>query len=398
MGSLDDGLARLLSAEGSVPAAVAKGFLIGLSAALAEVPLDDPYRRRVEPVVRAIAEVLARGEAQPLAGLSGGPPPITGAAAWQPAPGATAAADAPVSIRGGAMASAPVSTAVGRGLDLAALWSEAIEAAGERSPGEAPRDTGALWADLHLLTLRMSADDRKGFDERIAGRARAGGASVGPGGHLVRGPARETLIPSLKVNGQTLAEGLATDPDADLPEELVPPAATATDRTTADGVRLVVPVLRLIFQDRYLRHCLQALQFRGFGDLSARAEQDRLEGQLVRRTLALVRAQPGTPEWLERMVRVHEAVSSVVHIPPAPEGSWWGQLRLRGHALIRDAANTVSPGLVKLPPARYATALALTEHNIPLKLPESSGQVVACVKVWSRIHDTENPGRVIYGS
>ncbi|MEV4512680.1 hypothetical protein AB0K00_27380 [Dactylosporangium sp. NPDC049525] len=381
MESLDDTLAALL-AGGRPAGTVTRGLLIGLRAALTEVAPDDP-------AVAALDRLLAGSPPHRL--LAGSPPAAAG-----PAPGAP--------LPTGTQTAAPASPA-SRGLEttLAPLWARAAAAADEREPGDPPDVPASMWEELHLLSLRLAPEDRREVQAHAADDVRGAGAIPGTTAQVtVLGPGHEVLIPQLLTGGHALHRGLATAPDAPLPIELMPYTSKlggpGADPATVAFVRLAVPVLHLVSLDRHLQHCLQTLQFRGFAPLNAPAEQDRFRGQLLARITALIDAAPGTSHWLECMVRLHEAVSSVVHLPPATDVSWWGRLRMHAHTILRDAAAQLGPGLVKLPPNRFAAARALTAHDIPLKLPDSSGMVLACVRVWSKIDDTENPGRVIYGS
>ncbi|BEL04027.1 hypothetical protein Q0Z83_022180 [Actinoplanes sichuanensis] len=354
MASLDDALGRLLDGGGP-PAAVTRGMLAGLREALAQVTPDAPEADE------AITRLLTAAE-------PGTPRP--------------------------AEVTAPPARAARPDRLLAEVWARAIPITAERNPGEPPTDPGRLWDEIHLLGLRISADERTDLTTRAVAAARAVGAEPGDPATVIPGPARETLIPSLRSGDRTLSTGLATDPAAPAPAGL--PGDGGAE--TAALIRLIAPVMELVTRDRHLTHCLQVLQFRGLASLAPTGEQDRLRAQMVSRVAAVAAARAYTDDWLESLVRAHEAVVSVVHVPPAPDGSWWGGLRLQAHTLVRDGAGLVATGQVKLPPARFTAARALTDHDIPLKVPESTGMVLACVRVWSRIHDTESPGRVIYAS
>ncbi|GAA1569268.1 hypothetical protein GCM10009827_108820 [Dactylosporangium maewongense] len=369
MGSLDDALGVLLAEPAT--ATLVRGLLAGMRAALEEAAPGNAAREAIDRIL------AGGGAALPAIGR-----PIS------TSPGSAAATRTPATP----------------------LWTEAAQAAGEHDPGPPPADRAQLWSALHLLGLRMAPDDRRDVQTRAADEARAAGATVEAPIVTIRGIDRDILIPRLSVGGRTLHDGLATDPDAPLPAELRVHAA-AVDRAGADPAtvaftRLVVPVLHLLSQDRHLRHCLQSLHVRGLAERTTPTDQDRLRGQLTARTAALIAAVPGDPDRLECLVRLHEAVTSVVHLPPAADVSWWGRLRVRAHTTIRDAAAEIGPGLVKLPPARFDSAQAFTADNIPLRIPEVSGirspdvsgMVLACVRVWARVHDTDYPGRVIYAS
>jgi hypothetical protein len=370
MDELERSLRELVDGGGP-PAAVVRGLLSGLHTALSNLALDigsaeaAPLYRATDALTRVI-EASAPLVSAPMASVS---------------PPAVAVAAVPVAAPGGGLVDA-----------LTALWAPAAHLAVERDPGEPPREPGPLWAALHLLCLRMEPSDGADFRARVTRAAGAEGGEAVPAAVTILGPARDTLVPGLRAGDRILVPGLTTDPQAPPPDGLAAGPG-------ADGLlRLVSPVLYLIDADPYLSHCLQVLQFRGLAGLAAPGEKDRLRAQLLARSAALATADRSTPEWLDHLVRAHEAVASVVHTPPAHEGSWWGRLRAQGHTLVRDAAATFGPGLVKLPPARFVSARALTEHDIPLKVPERSGMVLACVRVWSNIGGTERPGRVIYAS
>ncbi|MGI5241680.1 hypothetical protein [Dactylosporangium sp. CA-139066] len=359
MDGLETALRELLDGGGP-PAAVVRGLMSGLQTALSTLARD--------------------GSAPDPAVLTRAVDAIDRLAAPEPPPFAAAAP---------AVVAAPAGGLVGA---LTALWPEAAKRADQRDPGAPPNAPGPLWEALHLLSLRMAPADAADLSARAARAAVAEGAEAVPATVTILGPARETLLPGLRAGDRVLAPGLATDPQAPPPDGLAAGPG-------ADGLlRLVSPVLYLLEADPYLAHCLQVLQFTGLADLAALGEKDRLRTQLLGRAAAVAAADPSTQEWLEHLVRAHEAVSSVVHSPPAHDDSWWGRLRTQGHTLVRDAAAPFGPGLVKLPSATFVSARALTEHDIPLKVPTRSGMVLACVRLWSNIGGTERPGRVIYAS
>ncbi len=204
---------------------------------------------------------------------------------------------------------------------------------------------------------------------------RAGARLGKPGAALtLPGPKDERLIPALKVGGRTVAPGLAVG---------VGGAPQAGGPVPAEMAAFAAMVTVLAGLDPGLHHCLQALEFSGLRGLAEPAALTGYIGQLNSRLEEVAGRPRHSGPWLESVVRLHEALCSVVHLPPAPEDSWWGEWRTACNDALSDAALDSGAGTVKFPPGRYRSVDDLTHHDIAIHYPERPGQVLACVRAWS---------------
>ncbi|WP_062439382.1 hypothetical protein [Herbidospora daliensis] len=342
--ALEETLRAVLSQTATAPAALTKGFLTGLRTALDALPAGPGTAE----LAADLDAVLAAPEPQ-----------------------------RPVAV---ASAASPLREAL---LDLA----ERI-APGSTSPAH---DEGVLWTAVHLNALRLSRRDADLVRRAAEEAALRAGARPGKPGAAVTlpGPKDERLIPALKVGGRTVAPGLAVG---------VGGAPQTGGPVPADLAAFAAMVPVLAGLDPGLHHCLQALEFSGLRGLAEPAALTGYVGQLNQRLEEVAGRPRHSGPWLESVVRLHEALCSVVHLPPAPEDSWWGEWRIACNDALSDAALDSGAGTVKFPPGRYRSAGDLTRHDIAIHYPERPGQVLACVRAWSSVHGIETPGRVIYAS
>ncbi|WP_062343982.1 hypothetical protein [Herbidospora yilanensis] len=341
--ALEETLRAVLAQTGTAPAALTRGFLAGLRTALDGLP---------GPGTADLAADLDAVLAAP--------------APEQPVAAVTAASPLRESLLGLAERIAPGSTAPSH-------------------------DEGTLWTAVHLNALRLSrreADLVRRAAEEVAVRS---GARPGKPGAAVtlHGPKDERLIPALKVDGRVVAPGLAVSGGGAPKTAGSVPAEMAT-------FAAMIPVLAEL--DPGLHHCLQTLEFSGLRGLAEPAARTGYVGHLNNRLEEVASQRRHSGPWLESVVRLHEALCSVVHLPPAPEDSWWGEWRAACNDALSDAALDSGAGTVKFPPGRYRSADDLTRHDIAIHYPERPGQVLACVRAWSSVHGIETPGRVIYAS
>lgn len=342
--ALEETLRAVLAQAGTAPATLTRGFLTGLRAALDDLPAG--------PGTAELAADLAALLAVP-------------------------AAERPVAVT-----STP-----------SPLRDDLRDLAERMAPGSTTpeHDAGALWTAVHLGALRLSrreADLVRRAAEETAVRS---GARLGRPGAAVtlHGPKDERLIPSLKVDGRVVAPGLAVSAAG-------APTATGPVPPEMAAFAAMVPVLAGL--DPALHHCLQALEFSGLRGLAEPAVRTGYVGHLNSRLEEVAARRRHSGPWLESVVRLHEALCSVVHLPPAPEDSWWGEWRAACNDALSDAALDSGAGTVKFPPGRYRAADDLTRHDIAVHYPDRPGQVLACVRAWSSVHGVETPGRVVYAS
>ncbi|GIH72504.1 hypothetical protein [Sphaerimonospora thailandensis] len=374
MGTFDEHARAVLSVADGRAAPLVRAFLTGLRAGLDDLPTGEPGRDDAEALAAVIGDLLdVRSR--------------------------TANAD-PVA-EGTAVAS-PTTDALRA--ELLSLRETVARRVGEASIGEPADDLARVWATLHLSALRLPRDEAEAVRQEAEDLARQRGSTVAEASPTatstatttVHGVRDEVLVPELWLDRRVQAPGLALSPRGKLLRELPRPAAA--EEVVRPLFALAGQILVLIEQDPRLHHCLQVIEFSGLRSLAATAERREFAEHLNRRSRAVTEAVPFTGPWLDALVRLHEALCSVVHLPPAPDDTWWGERRLTCNEALAAGADLTPGGSVKFPPARYAAAAGLTRQDISLQLPRRSGQVLVCVKAWSRVDGDVNPGRVIYAS
>lgn len=346
--ALDAALRAVLARDGTASAALTRAFVAGLRAGLADLAPDDPG-----------AADLAAELATVLEARKTSPPTV------EPKPGQT----------------------------TSGLQRDLFDLAERVAPGSASPvdDAGALWTAVHLKALRLprrEADTARRLAEEAAVRAKAT-AGRPLAAATVPGPKDERLIPLLKIDGRAVVSGLAVS-TARPPKSAgtVPPALEAFT-----GL-----ILALAELDPGLHHCLQAVEFSGLRGLADPAARSVYAQHLTGRLREVADQSAHTGAWLEAVVRLHEALCSVVHLPPASGDSWWGEWRGACNEALSDAAYDSGAGTVKFPPDRYRSADDLTRHDIAIRFPPRAGLVLACVRAWSSVGGVETPGRVIYAT
>ena len=139
----------------------------------------------------------------------------------------------------------------------------------------------------------------------------------------------------------------------------------------------------------------------------SRRLDEELRGQyrtdLLGRYREYARTAPGSAARLEALLDIDEAVSSLMHRPPAHAASWWAQVRQRSRRLVDQAADELrrSGADVEVLPLsmRYLDVRGYTAGNdVASSTGGEPGDVLACLRPWARIDGTTLPGRVMYRS
>jgi hypothetical protein len=374
MDGLDDRLRQLLGRPGDPAGAAARVLLEALLDALDRRAGDSPD----EPGVRA----LAAGIGELLAGVA--PVDARAARRSETVPGPEAVSRRPRALR------ARPAPACGPD-ELAAVWVEATEGLFPGPAAEpAAEDVAERWGCAHALTLRLPDAERTRLLLRLQRWARDQGHRIGPGAGRSGAPAVDVVPALADADGRTVHGGLSLGP--------VPGTVGGSRRTPAEVTSglsdLALAVDELISIDPRLSHCLQRIEFLRVRSLHDPVDRETYRQELHNRRVALY-SEARTPARLEAAVDLHEAVCSVVHLPPAPEDSWWGRLRGEAHQLVATAGRSRQRHdprrSVRIGRRPYPVG-----SDIPLKV---GGRGDGCWPVsgsgpgwW---HD--RPGRVIYG-
>jgi hypothetical protein len=391
-----DQLHDLCERADSVLAQVARAQLEGLRVtlqALLEASPDDPG---------AAACAGALGE---LAALTARPGPAARSAAIQ----------VPVAGRAERSASGPADAAAAAAhaqlADLAAALADSKEATDYLGSPRVPADSapGTLWDWYHLMLLRLPTARARQWEARalkldIARQdEQTAAAEQWEEWPLLPQAAEASVLipalPALGVTGIRLAAAGAPDDWAckaaglDVPGKAPSPLA-------AQGAVLGTWIAHLAARDPLLSHVLENLTVSGLRPLAEPRERRAYLDELARR-LARAAEQTAAPaDRLRAALALDEALCSVIHVPPAADKSWFGAIgrmsELLVLALSRDLREDGVDVRVDVPAVMYADARRQTRNDIPLGVGGEVGQVLAVLKLWSRIDGKEYRGRVVH--
>jgi hypothetical protein len=358
--------------EQSEIARAARSALIGLRASLADAVDRCPQDQGREPAVELIAEldeILA---------------------AW-PVPANPAPAG-------------PASVPDRRLSDLAAAFvrdpaaTEYLDEKSLAAAAEPVGDGGAVWRDLHLSLLRLPGPVAAAWRDRLA--VLAAPPEAGPpasGWRILPGEREAVLVPA----GPAWAmptEGIRTSAEAPVQDAVL--AALDGRADAAELARLSSLVLELTELDENLIVCLESVLFMGSKRLDDKYRQ-LYRADLLGRLREYARHEPGSASGFESLIEIDEAVNSLTHRPPAATGSWWAQMRQQSRQMVERTAGTLrEAGLdVKVLPLglRYRDVRDLTAGNdVASRSGGKPGDVLACLRLWTKIGNRTIPGRVMY--
>jgi hypothetical protein len=364
-------------------ARTARSGLIGLVASLGDVVGRCPHDEGREPALDLIAELN-----EILASWPAGTEPGTAA------PGAARASPGSGRELGDLVAAFVRDPVAAEYLDEQSLAALA----------GSPADSDALWRAVHLCLLRLPGPAADAWRAELAVFARPDTAGHA-GGQTLPGELEATLVPA-GAQGAPRSEGIRTSADGPVPGDVLAALGLAdTGRgggrpDTAELARLSALVLRLTELDDDLVLCLESVLYMGSRRLDDKYRR-LYRADLLGRLREYARRDPGSASALEALVEIDEAVNSLTHRPPAAAGSWWARTRQQSRRMVERAAaalnengadvEVLSIGL------RYRDVRDLTAGNdVAFRSGGKPGDVLACLKLWTRIDGRAIPGRVMY--
>lgn len=386
--------ARRLAATGdrSEVARTARSGLIGLRASLAEAVdrcPQDPGREPAMELIASLDEIIAVW-----------PVPGPGGRAGQAGRAGPGRPEPPEDRRLSELAAAFVGDpAVAEFLDEQSMAVLAEPQAG----------TG-LWRALHMCLLRLPEPVASRWRARCATLATPASAAAasGPGWRILPGESEVVLVPQ-GPPGAGQEDGIRTSADGRVDDEVLDalglgraggrevPADVANAMELA---RLSTLVLDLTELDENLVMCLESVLFMGSKRIDAKHRQ-LYRADLLGRLREYARREVGTADSLEALIEIDEAINSLTHRPPAAAGSWWAQLRQQSRRMAERAAAAMrqAGADVEVLPLglRYRDVRDFTAGNdVAARTGGKPGDVLACLRLWTRIGDQTIPGRVMY--
>jgi hypothetical protein len=265
-------------------------------------------------------------------------------------------------------------------------------------------DDEQIWGEAQRLLLRVPAalaDEWRHRSQALA--EQAGGRLDEWAAASLPLPWDEAIYPG--VTGEIRAAGLRSVPTAALGPRVTPPADG--DFRLLAGV--VSTYLWFVEHDPYLQHCLKSVFRFGVSPLTG-DQRERYVTELlrlwerVRTATAESQAGPARQQHKERikaLLDLDEALHSLVYLPPADPGSWWGRLLSQVRQTLfpaRDRAIQAGcPVHLQVLGGNFADINRLAPDSLQVDFG-IAGEVSTCLRVWARIDGEELKGRVLYRS
>ncbi|NET01202.1 MAG: hypothetical protein F6K61_11640 [Sphaerospermopsis sp. SIO1G1] len=258
-----------------------------------------------------------------------------------------------------------------------------------------------LWSEIHRKLLRVPEDVATIWRNRALEIAQKVGATRDYVNMEHLPFARdEILYPGL--SGTVEARGLCLSKKLLLKSEI-------SENYQSEELQLLAGFLLLyekfIDIDPELNHALKSVF--GFDIVSLKSQPE--QHQLFLQTLSdrLQRTQKYEENTdpiliLSAWIDIDEAIHSLVFLPPADRYSWWGKLQQESRKVLKKLADQARKAgydiKIKQLSGLYADICAYTKDDLQLDYGGTPGEVLACLRLYVKINQEENPGRVIFRS
>ncbi|TAE60104.1 MAG: hypothetical protein EAZ76_11985 [Nostocales cyanobacterium] len=258
-----------------------------------------------------------------------------------------------------------------------------------------------LWSEIHRKLLRVPEDVATIWRNRALEIAQKVGVSQDYVNMEHLPFARdEILYPGL--SGAVEARGLCLSKKLLLKSEIA-------ENYQSEELQLLAGFLllyeKIIDIDPELHHALKSVFSFDIVSLKSQPEQHQLYLQtLGDRLQRTQKAEENTDPIinLRAWIDIDEAIHSLVFLPPAERYSWWGKLQQESRKSLKKVAHkAIQAGYdikIKQLSGLYADICAYTKDDLQLDYGGTPGEVLACLRLYVKINQEENPGRVIFRS
>lgn len=270
--------------------------------------------------------------------------------------------------------------------------------------GNAPlqsQNDGDLWNEIHRKLLRVPEDLATNWKKRALEMAQKVGATEDyiniehfP---FVRD---EIIYPGL--NGTVQAKGLCLSKKAFFKSEIAP-LYNSEDLQLLAGFLLLYT--KFIEIDPDLHHALKSVFSFDVVSLKSQPEQRQLYLEVLSDRLQRTQKTEENTDPiinLRAWIDMDEAVHSLVFVPPAERYSWWGKLQQESRRILKKVANkAIKAGhdvKIRQLSGLYADICAYSKDDLQLDHGGTPGEVLTCLRLYTRINQEEHPGRVLFRS
>ncbi|MEA5575351.1 hypothetical protein [Anabaena sp. UHCC 0451] len=270
--------------------------------------------------------------------------------------------------------------------------------------GDAPlqsQNDNDLWNEIQRQLLRVPEDLATSWRKRALEMAQKVGATEDYVNlyHLpfVRD---EIIYPGL--NGSVQAGGLCLSKKALLKSDIDQIYNSEELHLLAGFLHLYIKLIEI---EPDLHHALKSVFSFDVVSLKSQPEQchlyiETLSDRLQRTQKTEENTDPilNLRAWLD----IDEAIHSLVFVPPAERYSWWGKLQQESRRILKKVANkAIKAGNnvhIKQLSGLYADNCAYSKDDLQLDYGGTPGEVLTCLRLYARINQEENPGRVLFRS
>ncbi|MFM2063012.1 MAG: hypothetical protein RLZZ507_2682 [Cyanobacteriota bacterium] len=258
-----------------------------------------------------------------------------------------------------------------------------------------------LWNEIHRKLLRVPEDLATSWRKYALEMAKKIGATEDYV-NLVHLPfvRDEIIYPGL--NGTIQARGLCLSKKALLKSD-IGQLYNSEDLHLLAGFLLLYTKFIEIEPD--LHHALKSVFSFDVVSLHSQPEQRQLYLQTLSDRLQRTQKTEENTDpiynlraWLD----IDEAIHSLVFLPPAERYSWWGKLQQESRRIIKKVANkAIKAGYdvrIRQLSGLYADICAYSKDDLQLEHGGTPGEVLTCLRLYARINQEENPGRVLFRS
>jgi hypothetical protein len=268
------------------------------------------------------------------------------------------------------------------------------------APLQSQNDTD-LWNEIHRKLLRVPEDLATNWKKRALEIAEKNGANLDYVNleHLpfVRD---EIIYPGL--NGTVQARGLCLSKKAFLKSKIAPLYNSEELQLLSGFLSLYIKFMEI---EPDLHHALKSVFSFDVVSLKSQHEQKQLYLEVLSDRLQRTQKTEGNTDSilnLRAWIDMDEAIHSLVFVPPAERYSWWGKLQQESRRILKKVANkAIKAGhdvKIRQLSGLYADICAYSKDDVQLDYGGTPGEVLTCLRLYTRINQEEHPGRVLFRS
>ncbi|ADI62943.1 conserved hypothetical protein ['Nostoc azollae' 0708] len=210
----------------------------------------------------------------------------------------------------------------------------------------------------------------------------------------------EIIYPGL--NGSVQARGLCLSKEAFLKSDI---AQTYNYEYVHLLTGFVLLYIKLIEIEPDLHHALKSVFSFDVVSLDSEPEQCHLYIKALSDRLERVQKYEDNTDPilnLRAWIDMDESIHSLVFVPPAERYSWWGNLQQESRRILKKLADkAIQAGhdvKIRQLSGLYADICAYSKDDLQLDCGGTPGEVLTCLRLYTRINEEQNPGRVIFRS